>query len=116
MRAIVFCFLVANVGCLRTTEFQCTDDSSCGGSGRCESNHFCSFGNADCASGRSYDSSAGSLAGQCTGSVGGMGPDGGVTPSDGSTIDTPKGGCPTGYVALASGQSGHFYKLFPVAE
>jgi hypothetical protein len=39
-----------------------------------------------------------------------------VTPSDGSTIDTPKGGCPMGYVALAGGQSGHLYKLVPVAE
>src|SRR5690242_17022068 len=114
MRTIVFCFVLVTAGCLRRTEFQCSDDSSCGASGRCESTQFCSFGDTDCPSGRRYDPSAGSLAGECTG--GGMGTDGGVTSNDGSTIDTPKGGCPGGYVALAGAQCGHFYKLFPVAE
>jgi hypothetical protein len=121
MRALLFLFVLANAGCLRKTEFQCSDDGSCGVAGKCETTGFCSFLDPDCASGRSYDQSAGSLAGQCTG--GGSTGDGGIvdTPSnpgdDGSMPDgSPPAGCPSGYAALTGGQAGHVYKVLPTSE
>ena len=118
MRTLLFIFVIANAGCLRKTEFQCADDNACGASGRCETNGFCSFPDADCASGRAYDQSAGDLAGKCVGggTVGDGGPDMNMPPTDGSMTDMPPAGCPGGYNALTGGQSGHLYKLIPGTE
>lgn len=119
MRTLLLIVVLANAGCLRKTEFQCSDDSACGTAGRCETTGFCSFADPDCSSGRRYDQSAGSLAGQCTG--GGTTGDGGSTDmptnTDGSmVVDAPPAGCPSGYVALTGAQAGHLYKLLAVAE
>jgi hypothetical protein len=119
MRALLLLFVLAGAGCLRKTEFHCSDDSSCGPSGRCETTGFCSFADPDCASGRRYDSSAGSFAGQCT-SGGGEG-DGGVVDGppalvDGAIDAPPSAGCPAGYAALTGGQAGHLYRVLPTAE
>jgi lectin-like protein len=121
MRALFFMLVLANAACLRKTEFQCSDDSSCGAAGKCETTGFCSFANADCPSGRSYDQSAGSLAGEC---VGGGNPtdDGGVvdapsnTGDDGSMTDAPTTGCPSGYAALTGAQAGHLYKVLATPQ
>lgn len=118
MRAIAYVLVslvtLAAAGCLRKTEFQCSEDSACGASGRCESTGFCSFVDGECSTGRRYDSSAGSLAGQCTG--GGSTSDGGTSDGsmthDGSMVDAPSVGCPAGYVAL-TGVPGHLYKVVP---
>jgi len=117
MRAILLVAVLASTGCLRKTEFQCADDSACGAGGRCESTNFCSFADPDCTSGRRYDQSAGSLAGQCTGG----------TTIDGSVVDTPATGdgpmgdapqlaCPSGYATLTGGEGDNVYKLLTVAE
>ena len=110
---------LASAGCLRKTEFQCTDNTQCGGTGQCEITGYCSFTDGECESGRRYDNSAGPLAGQCTG---------GGTVTDGRLIDTPMGsgdapmgdappaGCPGGYAALTGGEGNHLYKLLAVAE
>ena len=121
MQAIALAFAVVTLaitsaGCLRKTEFQCSEDTACGGTGRCETTGFCSFSDPGCSTGRRYDSSAGSLAGQCTGG-GNTTDDGGtvdtpVTPTDGATSDVPSAGCPAGYVAL-TGVPGHLYKVVP---
>ena len=122
MRAIrllgLLVLVLANPACLRKTEFQCSDDSACGPAGRCESTNFCSFADPECSSGRRYDQSAGSLAGQCT--SGGMTSDGGPVdmprPIDGPSIDTPPAGCPSGYAAITGGQAGHVYRLVATAD
>ena len=123
MRAILVAFVVSlsfgSAGCLRKTEFQCANDSSCGANGRCEPTNFCSFADPDCESGRRYDQSAGSLAGQCTG--GGTTTDGPVVDSppmggDGPIGDAPPAGCPAGYAAITGGEGTHLYKLLTIAE
>jgi hypothetical protein len=121
MRALLLLFVLANAGCLRKTDFQCADDGACGTSGRCETTGFCSFSDTECTSGRRYDQSAGTLAGQCTG---------GGTTDDGGTIDTPPvdkdammmpdgpppTGCPSGYVTITGGQANHLYKLVTLPD
>lgn len=119
MRALMLClFVLANAGCLRKTEFQCNDDNACGASGRCESTGFCSFADPACSTGRRYDQSAGTYAGECTG--GGSMTDGGTddtqTMTDGSTSDTPAAGCPSGYAAITGGQAGHVYQLMATPQ
>jgi hypothetical protein len=110
----------ASTGCLRKTEYHCAEDTSCGVSGVCEASGFCSFPDGDCASGRSYTTSAGSLAGTCTD---GMQvtidadlsmPDSAIV--DGPMSDTPAAACPAGYVTLTGGQSGHLYKVISTAQ
>lgn len=120
MRALMLLFVLANAGCLRKTEFQCTDDGACGTSGRCESTGFCSFADPDCTSGRRYDQSAGTLANQCTG--GGTTGDGGPMDAppnmgDGPQMpDAPPAGCPSGYNPITGGQTNHLYKLVTATE
>src|SRR5262245_10557483 len=107
-------FAIAAAGCLRQTEFQCRNNSSCGGQGTCETSRYCSFPDTDCASGRRYSSSAGSLSEQCV--PGGSSIDGGVDsigPPD-SRVDAPPAGCPSGYNALP-GITTHLYKLVTIA-
>jgi len=115
MRVLLCLFVLAGAGCLRKTEFRCSDDSACGAAGRCEATGFCSFVDGECASGRRYDDSAGALAGACT-SGGTTGDDGGLADgspmTDGAMPDTPSVGCPAGYAPLA-GAPGHLYKVVP---
>ncbi|HEY5924331.1 MAG TPA: lectin-like protein [Kofleriaceae bacterium] len=118
MRAILVVFVLANAGCLRKTEFQCSDDSACGPNGRCEITNFCSFADPECSSGRRYDQSAGTLAGQCTG--GGGTNDGGPVDTSGGgdtpMTDAPPLGCPAGYNPLTGGEGNHVYRLINVAD
>ncbi len=51
-------------GCLRDTEFHCSDDGECG-VGVCEDVGFCSFADAGCASGQRFGELAGDLSEQC---------------------------------------------------
>jgi hypothetical protein len=115
---------LASMACLRKTEFQCASDNACGVGGVCEATGFCSFIDANCTSGRRYDDSAGSLAGQCTSGGGGGNPDGplggdsggGGTDGSGGGSDSGQSvGCPSGYVTLPNAP-GHVYKLLAVAE
>lgn len=103
-------------GCLRTTEFHCSTDSSCGGGGVCETSGFCSIIDGMCSSGRRYTDGAGSMSGTCTG--GGMmqtdANDSGSTDTQVATDtmpDTPVAVCPSGYATLAGGNPGHMYKV-----
>jgi hypothetical protein len=114
---IVFVALAAG-GCLRTTQFQCANDSACGAQGVCESTGFCSFVDSDCESGRRYGDSAGTMAGQCT--TGGTGSDGGtidtpITPIDGMPDSTTSVGCPSGY-NLVAGAGTHLYKIVTTTD
>src|SRR5438067_7421561 len=103
MRALLL--LVATTGCLRTTQFQCAQDSDCGTGGTCEATRYCSVIDPSCG-GRRYVDSAGPLANQC---VGGGTADGGLdAPIDGRIIDGG-GRCPGTYMPIA-GQA-HLYQL-----
>jgi hypothetical protein len=78
-------------GCLRDTEFKCTQDVDCEATGRCEPNGFCSVADAQCATGRRFSESAGQgLASTCVPATVGL------------------GRCPADYVAV--GSSSHRYK------
>jgi len=99
MRAFIFFALVASAGCLRKTEYKCTDSTQCGTSGQCEDTGFCSFPDSACDSGRKYGEFSGSThSNEC---VGGTGPmvDGGVdgTTTDGMDTDGMIGNCPSSY-------------------
>lgn len=84
--------VAATTGCLRDTEFKCTQDSDCEAMGHCEAVGFCSVVDASCTAGRRFSESAGQgLAGTC--------------------VSAPMGGpgrCSADYVAV--GSSGHHYK------
>jgi hypothetical protein len=59
---------LALAGCRVPATFQCESSDQCtreGPTGTCEPNGFCSFPDSQCMSGRSYDASAGVLAGTC---------------------------------------------------
>jgi hypothetical protein len=120
MRSLILLVALASAGCLRSTQFQCSNDTACGASGVCEATGYCSFPDTDCPSGRRYGDSAGGSAGQCT--SGGTGSDGGMidTPVaiiDGRMIDAPVGvGCPSGYAAVAGAEAGHLYKIVTAAD
>lgn len=65
VRAIVLAAF-AVVACGDAAIFTCTDDGSCGASGRCEMNGSCSFPDATCPSGRRYGEHAPlDIAGHC---------------------------------------------------
>lgn len=94
MRLAIGIALVAAgaAGCLRDTEFTCTQDADCDAGGRCEQVGFCSVADARCATGRRFSPSAGQgLASTCVAS-GAM----------------SLGRCPSDHVAV--GSSGHRYK------
>jgi len=99
----------ASAGCLRSTQFACTQDTECGATGRCETAvGYCSVPNAACAdTQRSYGDSAGAgLANRCV-PGGAPGLDAGM---DGPVpIDAPVTGCPSPYAAVAG--SAHRYKV-----
>jgi hypothetical protein len=62
-----FALLLFCSGCFQfSAEFYCESDRQCGHKGHCESTHFCSFDNTECASGRKYGDIAPSrYAGKC---------------------------------------------------
>jgi hypothetical protein len=109
---ILLLFVLASAGCLRSTQFQCDTDQSCGAQGRCESTGFCSFPDGDCQSGRKYGDSAGTNAGKCTGDQG-PGIDGGidgmVVGTDGS-VDGDGSKCPMSFASI-TGAGSHVYKV-----
>lgn len=118
---LAVCCALAATGCLRTTEYRCSGDSACGGGGVCETSGFCSFIDGECASGRRYNDSAGSLGSTCT-NGGNVEADADINPVidvllvDGGTTDTPMAQCPAGYVTLTGGNAGHLYKVLTVAD
>lgn len=114
--------LALAAGCLRKTEYRCSDDTSCGAGGACESTGYCSFPDSSCTSGRSYGASAGSHAGTCTDGIINPMPDSDVTMPDGdgtpmdADMDAPTAVCPAGYAAIANGQAGHQYKVLTAGQ
>jgi hypothetical protein len=67
--------------------FQCTEDTACGASGRCEPNGLCSFPDSTCGSGRRYGDAAGDLSGTCVGDE----PDAATADGPIAVIDGPPG-------------------------
>lgn len=104
MRAVLLIAL-ASAGCLRATEFKCTDSAQCSATGAvCEPDGYCSFTDSDCASGRRYGEFAGSLSNQC---VGGMTGDGGT---DGMG-DGGGSACPAAYTTLPNAGTHKYSKI-----
>lgn len=104
MRAVLL-LAIASAGCLRSTEFKCTDNSQCSTTGAvCEADGYCSFTDSSCASGRRYGEFAGAQSNQCVGSMGdgGMGSDGG---------DGGGGGCPAAYMTLPNAGTHKYSKI-----
>jgi hypothetical protein len=104
MRITLMLLVVAMSGCLRKTEFHCSNASDCGRTGACTGG-FCAFPDPSCGGGLRYDDSAGDSSNQCIGDSLG---DAGVDTS--TTIDAPPTGCPSDYVQLPGG-SAHVYKV-----
>jgi hypothetical protein len=99
-------------GCLRPTEFQCSDSTQCGG-GMCQPVGYCSFEDSACASGQRFGESAGNYAGQCT--DGGGTDDAGVdAPDDDAAVDAPVDmsmvGCPPSYATVAGAPANRVYR------
>ncbi len=113
--AVVFGSL-ASTSCLRSTTFNCDDNSDCGGGGTCEvaEGGYCSFSDPSCTvSMRRFGDHSGAKSNQCVGETGGV--DGGIdSPMGDGGIDAPPMGCKANYMALAnSGPRGHRYRLLP---
>lgn len=114
---LILASLLASSACLRTTEYRCSDDPSCGPGGVCETTGYCSFIDSNCTSGRSYSASAGSLSGNCTSGDAPIidasnGSDDSMQQQvDGAMPDTPVAQCPSGYAAISGGETGHLYKV-----
>ncbi|MGN6104721.1 MAG: lectin-like protein [Kofleriaceae bacterium] len=106
MRWVALLALAAVASCLRTTSFECNEDSDCASrvQGMCESVGFCSFPDQSCASGRRFGSRSGPYADQC---VGGAGPDGG-TPDARIDASVDAGPCPSSYAPING--SAHVYR------
>jgi len=111
MRSFMFFALIVSAGCLRKTEYKCTDSTQCGANGQCEDVGFCSFPASDCDSGRKFGEYSGSTySNTCVGG-GSVDPDASVV--DGATIDgmmmaDASPGCPSNYT-LTSGT--HKYRV-----
>lgn len=118
MRCLLLLCALASAGCLRTTEYQCSGNNTCGTAGMCETTGFCSFPDGECTSGRRYNEAAGTLAGQCTNGgttfedANNMGSDGPM--GDGPTGDVPVAQCPNGYSVLTGGNAGHMYMVITI--
>lgn len=117
MRAVLHAALVAGGlaaglgGCLRATEFHCSDSTQCAG-GVCQPVGFCSFSDSGCASGQRFGDSAGAYAGQC---ADGGPPDGGVDAPEGDAavdapIDVATGGCPSTYASVVGAPANRVYR------
>ncbi|HTL31831.1 MAG TPA: C-type lectin domain-containing protein [Kofleriaceae bacterium] len=106
--ALVVAGLAALGGCLRQTDFKCSNNFDCAASGAvCEPDRYCSFTDMDCASGRRYGDLSGPNSGKC---VGGGDIDAGV---DGRPDSPPGMGCPSTYMQI--GLSAHRYKVLATA-
>ncbi|MBA3398051.1 MAG: C-type lectin domain-containing protein [Deltaproteobacteria bacterium] len=113
---VLVCVSLASSGCLRSTTFNCDDNSDCGGGGTCEvaEGGYCSFSDPSCTvSMRRFGDHSGAKSNQCVGETGGV--DGGIdSPMGDGGIDAPPTGCKGNYMALAnSGPRGHKYRLLP---
>jgi hypothetical protein len=104
MRALIAALALAAVtvpsaGCLRSTTFTCGGDPDCSG-GTCETNGFCAFADATCASGRRYGDLSGPVANQCVGDEDPEvdGPPG--TPDAPPPIDSEQSLCPGTYMTV----------------
>lgn len=108
---------LATSGCLRTTEYRCADDTSCGAGGACETSGYCSTIDAECASGRRYGESAGPLSGTCTSGGMNMQDDADINPMidmgvnnvDAMIDGPPAAQCPGQYQTITGGNMGHKY-------
>lgn len=110
--AIILVAVLASTGCLRKTEFKCSDSAACGAGGACEANGFCSFADGSCNSGRRFGELSGeTFSGQCVGD--------GQTGIDGGTDGQPDGqtnpSCPAGYTMLA-GISDRSYRVITTPQ
>ena len=109
MRTAAICLVLAaaaSAGCLRNTQFKCSQDTDCGPLEACEAVGYCSVPSSTCDSGRSYSDTAGQgLSNACVPGNINPGPDAGI---DAVPIDAPVTGCPSGYASVAG--SAHRYK------
>ncbi|MBA3499684.1 MAG: C-type lectin domain-containing protein [Myxococcota bacterium] len=103
---------LASAGCLRSTTFQCEENTECGTGGMCEADGLCSVASSGCTSGREYGPNSGGKSGDC---VGGSGGEAGMEmPGEAGGEPAPMG-CRADYVALAnSGPRAHRYLLVNV--
>lgn len=86
---------LAVVACGPPPVFTCQTDASCGEEGRCEPIGYCSFPDADCASGRRYGALAsGKLANECVGEDVGTG-EGSTMPMETTLVSISEGGSTT---------------------
>lgn len=109
MRTLAIALILAGAaGCLRKTEYRCTDDGQCSG-GMC-ADGFCAFADSSCSGGFRFDDSAGTASNQCVGDVPNPNPDAPVQPDP----DSPSAGCPAGYNAVNG--SAHKYKVLTASE
>lgn len=113
MRNVVLLAVVVSAGCLRKTEYKCSDNTQCGTGGQCEAAGYCSFEDSMCTSGRRYADLAGSsYSGKCVGEVTGEidsgvdGPtdDGGID----AMVDANPGNCPATYTTVIGT---HLYRV-----
>jgi hypothetical protein len=105
-------------GCLRSTEFHCSDSTQCAG-GVCQPVGFCSFENSGCPSGQRFGDSAGMYAGQC---ADGGDVDAGVDAVDDALedamIDSPadtSSACPATYAMVTGAPANRVYRLIAAA-
>jgi hypothetical protein len=123
MRAVAFAIAAAlaaapAAGCLRSSTFTCETDPECSG-GTCEADHYCSFNDSTCPSGRRYGDQSGPVANECVGGNpdidGPPGqPDGPPGQPDAPMIDAGPGDCPGDYVTV--GSQSHVYKVLGGTE
>lgn len=116
-RAVILA--VALAGCLRSPDFHCSTDADCmlgATAGTCQSNDYCSFGDASCASGQRFGDLSGAVAGQCVGAIGSgadAGIDGMAATTDAAT-DAPAM-CPSTYMTISGGGTHVYGKLATAA-
>lgn len=106
MRGLVIVAL-ACTGCLRSTEFKCTDNAQCSATGSvCEMNGYCSFTDSSCASGRRYGEFAGTASNKCVGEEPPIDAGVDMMPGEGGT-----GNCPSGYNTINGGGTHRYSKI-----
>lgn len=121
MRAALFAVAAAVIvaptaGCLRSSSFTCETDPECSG-GTCESDHYCSFSDSSCPSGRRYGDLSGDVSNQCVGGGGDVDAPPGTPDaprSDGPRADAGPSNCPPDYVTV--GSQPNVYKTYPADD
>jgi hypothetical protein len=109
MRALLFFTLIASVGCLRKTEYKCTDTTQCGGGGQCEDTGCCRCPASEFSRRRIYGVFSGSTYSFPCYAVMSTDVDGGLT--DGSTSDGTVDGSPGNCPASYTGSGAHKYRV-----